>query len=90
MTASDLVAVSTFRSVAEAQIAKGMLDQAGIESMIRTDDVGGMYPGIGGTQLLVRSDDVDNARDALQADIADGAEMVDGTDAVDVDRDEQG
>lgn len=66
MTASDLVAVATFPSPAQAQVAKGMLDQAGIESMIRTDDIGGMYPGIAGTQLLVRAEDADKAREALQ------------------------
>lgn len=67
MTASELVAVATFRLPAEAEIAKGMLDQAGIESMIRTDDIGGMYPGIAGTQLLVRAEDADSAREALAA-----------------------
>ena len=65
MTTSNLVAVSTFQSTAEASIAKGILDEAGIESMIRTDNAGGMYPSISGAELLVRSEDVDKARDAL-------------------------
>lgn len=38
MNASDLIAISTFRSTADAQIAKGILDEVGIESMIRSDD----------------------------------------------------
>ena len=66
MTSSDLIAVSTFPSTADAQIAKGVLDEAGIESMIRADNAGGMYPAISGAELLVRSEDMDKARDALQ------------------------
>ena len=66
MKPSDLIAVSTFRSTADAQIAKGVLDGAGIDSMIRSDDAGGMYPAIGGADLLVRAEDVENAKAALQ------------------------
>jgi Putative prokaryotic signal transducing protein len=63
---SDLVAVSTFRSPADAQIAKGILDGVGIQSMIRSDNAGGMYPAIAGADLLVRTEDVDKAKQALQ------------------------
>ena len=66
MKSSDLTVVSTFPSSADAHIAKGILDEVGIESMIRADDAGGMYPAIGGAELLVRSEDVDKANDALQ------------------------
>ena len=66
MKSPDLVAVSTFRTEADAQIAKGILDEIGIESMIRTDDAGGMYPGVGGAELLVRSGDVKRAKEALK------------------------
>ena len=65
MSSPDLIAISTFRSSADAQIAKGILDEVGIESMIRADNAGGMYPAISGAELLVRSEDVDRARDAL-------------------------
>ena len=65
MSSSDLITISTFRSTADAQIAKGILDEAGIESMIRADNAGGMYPAIGGAELLVRSEDMDKAHDAL-------------------------
>lgn len=65
MSSSDLITISTFRSTADAQIAKGILDEAGIESMIRADNVGGMYPAISGAELLVRSEDADKAHDAL-------------------------
>lgn len=65
MSAPDLIAISTFRSSADAQIAKGILDEVGIESMIRADNAGGMYPGISGAELLVRPEDIDKAHDAL-------------------------
>ena len=66
MSFSKLITLSTFRSTADAQIAKGVLDEAGIESMIRSDNAGGMYPAISVADLLVRSEDVDKAHDALQ------------------------
>ena len=65
MKSSDLIAVLTCRSTADAQIAKGILDEVGIESMIRADNAGGMYPAISGAELLVRSEDSDKAQDAL-------------------------
>ena len=66
MKSSDLIAISTFRSTADAQIAKGLLDEAGIESMIRADNAGGMYPAISGAELLVRSEDTERAAEALR------------------------
>jgi Putative prokaryotic signal transducing protein len=65
MKSSDLVVVSTFPSTADAQIAKGILDEVGIESMIRADNAGGMYPAISRTELLVRAEDIEKANDAL-------------------------
>ena len=61
----ELVAVETFRSIADAEIAQGVLDEIGVESIIRSDNAGGMYPGIDGATLLVRREDVDEARAAL-------------------------
>ena len=66
MKPSELVAVSIFRSTADAQIAKGILDEMGIESMIRSDDAGGMYPAMSGAEILVRSTDAEKAHAALQ------------------------
>jgi hypothetical protein len=63
---SDLITLTTFGSSAEAQIAKGILDAAGIDSMIRSDDAGGMYPAIGGANLLVRAEDVEKAKATLE------------------------
>ena len=68
MNDSDLIAVSTFPSVADAQVAKGVLDEAGIESMIRSDNAGGMFPAIAGAELLVRAEDAERAAEALQGD----------------------
>jgi hypothetical protein len=65
VNSSDLITISTFRSTTDAQIAKGILDEAGIDSMIRADNAGGMYPAISGAELLVRAQDVDKAQDAL-------------------------
>jgi len=62
---SELVSLSTFRSTADAQIAKGILDEAGIPSMVRADNAGGMYPAVGGAELLVRAEDAGRANDAL-------------------------
>ena len=66
MNDSELIPVSTFPSTVDAQIAKGVLDEAGIESMIRSDNAGGMYPAIAGAELLVRAEDLARATEALQ------------------------
>lgn len=65
MKSSDLVVVSTFRSTPDAEMAKGILDEAGIDAMIRSDNAGGMYPAISVTELLVRAEDVQRANEAL-------------------------
>jgi len=66
MKSPELITLSTFPSIADAQIAKGVLDEAGIASMIRSDNAGGMYPAIAGADLLVRTDDAEKAKEALQ------------------------
>jgi putative signal transducing protein len=66
MKPEELVAVSTFRSTADAQIAKGILDEVGIDSVIRSDNAGGMYPALAGAELLVNAEDVTKATEALQ------------------------
>ena len=65
MKAPDLVVVTRFKSVTDAQVAKGILDESGIESMIRSDNAGGMDPALAEAELLVRIDDLQNASDAL-------------------------
>lgn len=61
----DLTVVSTFPSTVDAQIAKGILHETGIASMIRADNAGGMDPAIGGAELLVRAEDAERANAAL-------------------------
>jgi hypothetical protein len=65
MNDTELVSVSTFRSMADAQIAKGVLDEVGIDSMVRSDNAGGMYPALSGADLLVRAEDAAKATEAL-------------------------
>lgn len=66
MKSPDLVVVSTFPLTADAQIAKDVLGRAGIESMIRADNAGGMYPALSAVELLVRAEDIQKARQALK------------------------
>ena len=67
MKAAELVVVSRFRSVADAHIAKGILDELGIESAVRSDNAGGMYPALDSAGVLVRAEDAEQARDELSA-----------------------
>jgi len=66
MKASELVTVATFPSVAQAQVARGVLEEVGIESLIQSDNAGGMYPALDAAALRVRSEDLDTAQDALK------------------------
>jgi hypothetical protein len=65
MENSDLVSIVTFSSPADAQIAKGILDNVGIDSMITADHVGGRHRGRGGVELLVSFEDAREASEAL-------------------------
>jgi hypothetical protein len=65
---SDLVVVRTFPNHFDADVAKSALEAADIESMVRVDDAGGMYPGVlgkGGVELLVRAEDAERADEVL-------------------------
>jgi hypothetical protein len=67
------VAVGAYLNHVEAELARSALEAAGIESMIRSDDAGGMYPSpwmgwAGGVEVLVRAADVEAARDVLDLD----------------------
>ncbi|MBI3403432.1 MAG: DUF2007 domain-containing protein [Acidobacteria bacterium] len=64
----DLVVVHTFMSRPEADMAKSALDAAGIESMVRGDDAGGLQPGLWegrGVAILVSTDDAKAASEIL-------------------------
>jgi hypothetical protein len=65
MNASELVTVATFPSVAQAQVAQGVLEEVGIESLIQSDNAGGMYPALDAAALLVRAEDLEAGQDAL-------------------------
>jgi hypothetical protein len=56
--------VATFGSAPDAQIGKSILDEAGIESMVRADNASGTYPVISAAESLVRTEDVQKANEA--------------------------
>lgn len=62
---TGLAVVGTFRSTADAEVAKGVLTAVGVESLIRADNAGGMYPSLAPVELLVRTEDAAKAKGAL-------------------------
>ena len=64
-----LVVVQTYGSRAEADLAKGALESAGIRAMIQADTAGGMREHLAwsgaGFHILVREEDATAARDVL-------------------------
>ena len=60
-----LAVVATFPSRADAEIAKGVLEAVGVDSLIRSDNAGDMYPSLSGAELLVRAEDAAKAKLAL-------------------------
>jgi hypothetical protein len=63
----SLVTVGTYLNHIDADLAKSALEAAGIESMIQSDDCGGVRPHLwmGGIQLLVRDEDAQRALEIL-------------------------
>lgn len=65
----NLVAVRAFATQIEADVAKSLLDSAGIDSMIQSDRAGGMRDHLAwsgfGFKLLVREEDAEEARETL-------------------------
>lgn len=57
-----------FRYRHDAEFAQGFLADAGIESVLVTDDAGGAMAGLGFNQprLVVRADDLEKAQEALR------------------------
>ena len=63
------VVLKTFVHRYEADIAKGLLDEKGIENMISDDDIGGLTPGrlsVERMQLIVNEDDLAKAKEAIK------------------------
>jgi hypothetical protein len=59
-----------FLNVYEAEVARGALQAAGIDAWVRSDDAGGVHPGMWtarGVQLLVREEDVERADAVLNS-----------------------
>ena len=72
MTAPPLVSIRTFMNTMEAEIAQSALESAGIQSLVRADDCGGLRPHMqmAGVQLLVREDEAEDADRLLRAELA--------------------
>jgi Putative prokaryotic signal transducing protein len=70
MSDLELVVVKTFLTRIDADLAKGALESAGIEAIVRPDDAGGVRPNLwmGGVGLLVRVEDLNDARQILGED----------------------
>jgi hypothetical protein len=77
MHEAKLVVVRSCGSRIEAELAKGALEEAGIQAMIQGDTAGGMREHLAwsgaGFKILVREDDATLARDVL-ASAAEGNE----------------
>jgi len=75
-----LVIVRTYQSGLDADLAKTVLEAAGIESMIRGDDIARRYyiglPLTQRVELLVRAEDAEDAEKILDVDATDGDEPV--------------
>jgi hypothetical protein len=69
MRHSKLAVVQSYSSRAEPDLAKGALEDAGIQAMIKADTAGGMREHLAwsgaGFQILVREEDATAARDVL-------------------------
>jgi putative signal transducing protein len=64
---SNMVEVARFESPVEAQIAKGMLESAGIESELTGENANQLIQAAFEVQLEVRAEDESAARELLQA-----------------------
>jgi hypothetical protein len=63
----DLVTVSTHTTMVEAELAKGVLEAAGIEAFIHAPHANALYPGVlGEVMLQVKASDLEKAEEALE------------------------
>jgi hypothetical protein len=66
---SDLETVEIYSSRTEAELAKGYLENMGIDTRIMADDADQLYPSLGlvrGVRLLARQEDVEKAKAFLK------------------------
>ena len=62
-----LVKVFDSEQESETLVVKGLLDSAGIDAdMTSVDAIQEMFPGVGGTVILVREEDADEARRLIE------------------------
>ncbi|OUN77224.1 hypothetical protein B5E60_05970 [Alistipes sp. An116] len=67
MQDDSLVVLAEYNTVTEAEIAKSMLDSAGIWSTIRNEYMSAIYPiGTMPAQVVVRKEDLESAQMLLQ------------------------
>ena len=62
------VRVRTFQNKLEAEMARGLLESAGVRAWLASDDAGGAYPfqlSGGGVQLMVEEADAATAEELL-------------------------
>ena len=82
MDDAKLVVVNSYGSRAEAELAKGALEAAGIPALTQADTVGGMREHIAwsgaGFQILVREEDAAAAREVLGPTVEDNSDEADG------------
>jgi len=70
MAHDALVVVRTFSNAIDADLARSALEAAEIDSMIRSDNAGGMRPAMSmtnGVELIVRAEDAERANEILGA-----------------------
>jgi hypothetical protein len=65
----EIVCIKTFERRVEAEMARGLLQNSGIEAQVLSDDMGGTNPAIltstGGSKLFVRAEDSERAAEIL-------------------------
>lgn len=76
MDHTKLVVVQSYGSRPEADLAKGALEDAGIQAMVQADTAGGMREHLAwsgpGFKILVREEDAIAAKDFLSSPVEDG------------------
>ena len=63
---SELVCAGVFSNKIEAELFKAALEGSGIQATIFVDDIGGMYPGVGGARVLVNEEDLSKSKAILE------------------------
>ena len=76
MDHTKLVVLQTYGSRPEADLAKGALEDAGVQAMVQADTAGGMREHLAwsgaGFKILVREEDAIAAKDFLTSPVEDG------------------